>query len=85
MACGRGELGASSARDGARGGSGGGGGRGARRRLLRLDSLSEDSAYDAWLADRVDKGAAAALLLGYVLAVTLIYCLQSGYVQVFPA
>ena len=55
-----------------------------RRRLRRLESLSVDAAYDDWVAFQVDRAAAAALLLCYVLAVVLIFALQSGYVRIFP-
>ena len=63
-------------------GGGGGSGSGARRRpqLRRLESLSVDADYDAFVAYRVDCIALVVLWLAYVLCVVLIFALQSGFI-----
>ncbi|KAL4855826.1 Pyrophosphate-energized vacuolar membrane proton pump [Chlorella vulgaris] len=40
-----------------------------------------DSAYDAWLAYKIDRWALAVFLAAYCVAITLIYALHSGYIN----
>lgn len=42
-----------------------------------------DSAYDAWLAYKIDRWALAVFLAAYGVAITLIYALHSGYIDLW--
>jgi hypothetical protein len=53
------------------------------RCLTRSESLRQDEAYDSYVAYVLDRTVLVLLFVGYILAVTLILALQSGYIDLF--
>ncbi|KAL4451548.1 hypothetical protein ABPG75_007210 [Micractinium tetrahymenae] len=55
----------------------------ATRRLVRVDSLADDSDFDEYVAWLIDWVALCVLFVGYVVTAVLIFTLSSGYINLF--